>query len=579
LINTITTNTPPPFMQFFAQGTEQIKAAIANDKVQNYERALPLYINALEYLITGLKYSKNEKANQIVRSRAKEFMARAETLKAYLAEKEKKQLATSKSGSPQTRSDVSQKQPQTNDNSNNKYAGRLANQHADETLRRTLEDTIVKEKPNLSWDDVAGLDQARKTLEEAVILPNKFPQLFQGDKRKPWKGILMYGPPGTGKTHLAKVIASVANSTFFSVSSADLVSKYFGESSKLVRELFKMACDNKPAIIFIDEIDAICGQRSEGEHDATTSMKTEFLTCMNDIMDQDGVLVLAATNRPFDLDPAVRRRFEKRIYIPLPNHQARLRLLQIHLGEEARSLSKDDIEMLVARTDGFSGSDISNLCRDALMQPVRECLRAKHWKRVWVNGGDGELVEMLTPTTPDDPNAIRQDMMNLTPDTLLLPNVNPEHFTKTMQTIKSSVSKADLARYEEFTKSFGLEGTTTLENNNYFDNENEYENEYENKVEILIENGNENANVQKNDNENENENVFQENGKSRQKGKEKMLSGDEEEDEEEEEEPELKKTRRGRRDESGAPGVVGGQPPRRSSRIAAKQQKVSAMAL
>lgn len=138
---------------------------------------------------------------------------------------------------------------------------------------------ILTEKPNVKWDDVAGLENAKNALHEAVIMPIRFPDFFTG-ARKPWKGILLYGPPGTGKTFLAKACATEVNSTFFSVSAADLVSKWVGESEKLIKTLFKMARDRKPAIIFIDEFDSMASARSDGENEASKRVKTEFLVQM-----------------------------------------------------------------------------------------------------------------------------------------------------------------------------------------------------------------------------------------------------------------------------------------------------------
>lgn len=166
----------------------------------------------------------------------------------------------------------------------------------------------MSEKPNVKWEDVAGLEFAKTSLKEAIILPSKFPDIFVGI-RKPWKGILLYGPPGTGKTFLAKACATQANSTFFSISSSDLMSKYVGESEKMIKSLFEMAREKQPSIIFIDEIDSLAGARGEGENESSRRVKTEFMVQMQGVGNANagGVLVLGATNLPWALDSAIRR--------------------------------------------------------------------------------------------------------------------------------------------------------------------------------------------------------------------------------------------------------------------------------
>ena len=249
-------------------------------------------------------------------------------------------------------------------------------------LRSKLEDSAIQtEKPNVRWDDVAGLEPAKAALQEAVVLPLRFPSLFTGE-RKPWKGILLYGPPGTGKSHLAKAVATEVDATFFSISSSDLVSKWVGESERLARALFESAAQRRPSVIFIDEVDALCSNRSESESDASRRLKNEpgayvrsrgWCTCTGG--DQHTV----------GSRPAVRRRFERRILIPLPDEAARTSLLRIHLGKTPHTLSERDLMAIAQRCAGLSGADISVLVRDALMQPIRELQHATHFAK----GSDG----------------------------------------------------------------------------------------------------------------------------------------------------------------------------------------------
>lgn len=324
---------------YLTQGMEIITQAVAADNADELEKALSLYKQGLNYLVTGLKYVKTDKNKAVIREKVGQYMTRAEQLQKMIESGSKKSVVTAgSSGGGKTK-----KEDGTDEDMDPDTAKLMAG----------LEGAIVKEKPNVKWEDVAGLEQAKKLLKETVILPVKFPQLFQGAV-KPWKGILLYGPPGTGKSYLAKALATEAGSCFLSVSSSDLVSKYQGESERLVRNLFELARKNAPSIIFIDEVDSLCSARGEGENESSRRIKTEFLVQMQGVgKNSDGVLVLGATNVPWELDAAIRRRFEKRVYIPLPEAAARAAMFKIHTGKTPHNLTEADFMRLAKETEGF----------------------------------------------------------------------------------------------------------------------------------------------------------------------------------------------------------------------------------
>ncbi|CAF5180503.1 unnamed protein product, partial [Rotaria magnacalcarata] len=277
--------------------------------------------------------------------------------------------------------------------------------------------------PQVSFSDVVGLEQAKEALKEAVILPVKFPQLFQG-KRKPWAGILLYGPPGTGKSYLAKAIATECKSTFISVSSSDLLSKWLGESEKGVKCLFEVSRERQPCIVFIDEIDALCGQRNDTESESSRRVKTEFLVQMQGVgTDNAGVLVLAATNIPWALDTAIRRRFEKRIYIPLPGVNERAAMFKTHLGTSSYHTIKEREWMQLAhKSDHYSGADIAVVCREALLRPIRRLGSATHFKRVQNPSPNGPRLLWLA-CSPGDTDAVELKLDDINSEELCEPPV------------------------------------------------------------------------------------------------------------------------------------------------------------
>eukprot|EP00038_Savillea_parva_P019893 m.29531 g.29531 ORF g.29531 m.29531 type:complete len:516 (+) comp4603_c0_seq1:32-1579(+) len=297
-------------------------------------------------------------------------------------------------------------------------------------LVTALERDIISDDPNVHWDDIAGNKEAKRLLEEAVVLPLLIPDYFTGIRR-PWKGVLMTGPPGTGKTLLAKAVATECGTTFFNVSSSTLTSKYRGESEKLVRLLFEMARFHAPTTIFIDEIDSICSARGGStEHEASRRVKSELLVQMDGVDGALGdaakiVMVLAATNFPWQIDEALRRRLEKRIYIELPDVEARKALLTINLKEV--TLADDvDIDAAALKMDGYSGADITNVCRDASMMAMRRAIKGKK---------------------PDEIRAMSKEDMDQ-PTTM-------EDLMEALSRVQTSVGKEDLEKYKAWMEEYG----------------------------------------------------------------------------------------------------------------------------
>ena len=427
-----------------------VKRAAEEETKQNYEEALKLYQSGVEYFLHVLKYDVTAKGplSENIRNRVKGYLERAEHIKKYLSD-----LKGSKSQSSDKKKKAAEGTSADSDDDEDPQKKQMKNQ---------LSEAIVVDTPNVKWSDVAGLHDAKESLKEAVILPVKFPHLFTG-KRKPWRGILLYGPPGTGKSFLAKAVATEAdNSTFLSVSSSDLVSKWVGDSEKLVKTLFQMARDNKPSIIFIDELDSLCSSRSDNESESSRRVKTEFLVQMQGVNnDNDSVLVLGATNLPWALDAAIRRRFERRIYIPLPESAARVTMFKLHIGNTKHELTEQHFRHLGDITDGYSGADIGVCVRDALMEPVRKVQRSTHFKRVrGPSRNDANVIvdDLLTPCSPGDAGAIEMSWMDVDGDKLKEPILCMQDMLRAKESTRPTVNQKDLDKFVEFTKDFGMEG-------------------------------------------------------------------------------------------------------------------------
>ncbi|XP_050532206.1 fidgetin-like protein 1 isoform X2 [Daktulosphaira vitifoliae] len=292
----------------------------------------------------------------------------------------------------------------------------------DPKMVEMIRNEIIECKNPITWNDISGLQFAKSTIQESVIWPLLRPDIFKGIRRPP-KGILLFGPPGTGKTLIGKCIASQSNSTFFSISASTITSKWIGEGEKSVRALFAVARCHQPAVIFIDEIDSLLCQRSEQEHESSRKIKTEFLVQLDGAgtSDDDRILIIGATNRPQELDEAARRRLVKRLYIRLPDLQARKEMIKKLVSSENHVLTEEDLDKIASMSDGYSGADMKSLCQEASLGPIRSI-----------------SFEMISNIQADQVRPI-----------------NLSDFLSALKSVLPSVSSEDLNHYVSWNEKFG----------------------------------------------------------------------------------------------------------------------------
>ncbi|XP_045785680.1 fidgetin-like protein 1 isoform X2 [Maniola jurtina] len=294
--------------------------------------------------------------------------------------------------------------------------------HIDPKMIELIESEIIDKGTPIGWEDIAGLQMAKSVIQEAVVWPLLRPDIFTGLRRPP-RGILLFGPPGTGKTLIGKCVATQCHATFFSISASSLTSKWIGDGEKMVRALFAVARCHQPAVIFIDEIDSLLTQRSDSEHEATRRIKTEFLVQFDGAAtdDEDRLLIVGATNRPQELDEAARRRLVKRLYIPLPDIDARKQIISNLLRDENHDLTDQNMSEIAGLTDGYSGADMKSLCSEAAMGPIRSV----------------PLSQIVTI----DRDKVRP--------------VNIQDFQAALHRVRPSVSQDDLGQYVKWNNTYG----------------------------------------------------------------------------------------------------------------------------
>ncbi len=384
---------------------KEANEAVAYDGKGQYRQAINKYQRAAESLIQFIKYNNNQIMIKKCKKQIEEYLDRAKLLKSHLNGARSIKSATDR--------DIKEAGGE----------GEISDEERE--ILDMISGTIITESPNVKWSDIAGLKSSKQVLREAIVLPIMKPKLFTG-ARKPWSGVLLFGPPGCGKTLLAKAAASECKATFFSASSADLLSKWLGESEKLVSALFKIGRLRAPSLIFIDEIDSLATKRGEGsESGGERRVKTQLLSEIQGMKTTENkpMLVLGATNRPWDLDNAMLSRFQKKVYVPLPDLEARAEIFKIHTKGVNMALDDEDFIELGVRSERYSGRDISNVCREVIMMPIREL------------DASGMLEH------PEQEVKVR--------------DITLDDFKKTLKKVKPMMDNKDLARYEDWAQKYG----------------------------------------------------------------------------------------------------------------------------
>jgi transitional endoplasmic reticulum ATPase len=295
-----------------------------------------------------------------------------------------------------------------------------------------LRETVV-EVPNTTWEDIGGLENVKRELQETVQYPVEHPEKFEKFGMSPSKGVLFYGPPGCGKTLLAKAIANECQANFISVKGPELLTMWFGESEANVRDVFDKARQSAPCVLFFDELDSIANQRGSSQGDAggaADRVLNQLLTEMDGMNAKKTVFIIGATNRPDIIDSALLRpgRLDQLIYIPLPDEASRLRIFQAALRKSP--LAKEvDLEALARYTQGFSGADITEICQRASKYAIREDIE----KDIEREKRRAENPEAMEEDETEEPAAIKA-----------------RHFEEAMKFARRSVSDADIRKYQAF---------------------------------------------------------------------------------------------------------------------------------
>ena len=350
-------------VELLQQAVRRDTAAATRD---DYASACALYRQGLQALKDAIRFETNDEVRKALAGQAKMYLERLQAIECELRRAARDDAASaSASASASAATTSASEEPDSIFTSTKAFVAAMAS-----------------ETPNVAWDAVQGAEEAKQVLFETVELPRTHPQLYEG--HPPWKAVLLFGPPGTGKTLVAMAAATAHKGKFFSITCADVMGKYVGESEKFVQTMFRAAIESAPCILFLDEVDMLLGKPGSGnsDHGVSERVRQQFLVEMNAV---DAlplarrVLVVAATNHPWNLAPAALRRLDRRVYVPLPDESARESIISHRLRGVRNDLSPEDVAELARLTPRMSGSDLDTLCKEAFQGPVRNVLVATRW--------------------------------------------------------------------------------------------------------------------------------------------------------------------------------------------------------
>jgi len=336
-----------------AQARGYAKAARTLEDENNLKNARELYLKAAKLYNDASKISTDKTDGNTQRDLAEHLLNKAQSLKVTGVQQSGSGTATESGGNGKDESSL------------------------------LKDDLIMKEIPNIGFDDIGGLESVKEEIRKAIIYPFTHKDLYKMYGQKAGEGILLYGPPGCGKTMMAKAAAKECGAVFISVKTSSIVSKWVGASEKNIKQVFETARQSKKSIVFFDEIDSIAGRRSESE-DYAKRVVNELLAQMDGVdTDDDELLILAATNEPWAIDPALRRpgRFSKLVYIPEPDLDARAAIFKINM--KGRPIADNvNVNRLAEITESYSGADISAICKEAADIPLGEALRGGEARKI-----------------------------------------------------------------------------------------------------------------------------------------------------------------------------------------------------